>query len=139
MNCAFNHGQSGNIIVDPKNIMETAVIITYIRGAALQNFAVRSFHQISGVIPGLILCLVIIMPDHIKNRIGRSVSDPSVCHMSVFNIHDRIFRILCFQIMNDYFAVRAELTGNIVSNLFQYSKPSHSLPPPLLLFSFILT
>ena len=95
MNCAFNHGQSGNIIVDPKNIMETAVIITYIRGAALQNFAVRSFHQISGVIPGLILCLVIIMPDHIKNRIGRSVSDQTV--MSIVPI------LIVYLFLNRYF------------------------------------
>ena len=48
--CAFDHGQLGDIIVDAEYIMKASVIISDIGSAAFQDLAIGSFHQITGVI-----------------------------------------------------------------------------------------
>ena len=65
------------------------------------------------------------MTDYIKNSIGRSVSDSTTCHMSVFYMDNGMFWIVCFEIMDHDLAFRTKLRGQIPRNLFKYSKSSH--------------
>lgn len=48
--CTFDHGQFGDVIVDTEYIMKASIIISDIGSTAFQDLAIGSFHQITGVI-----------------------------------------------------------------------------------------
>ena len=96
--------------------MKGTIVIMNVGSAALQDLAVCCFHQITGMVFGG--CSFFLIADRIKNSIGWSVSDISVCNMTIYDVDDGMFRLRSFQIMDYYFTVRSELGSKISSDLF---------------------
>ena len=107
MKRGIDHGQLGDVKVDPENIMKRSVIIMYIGSAAFQDLAIAGLHQIAGMVRRL-TSLMVPVADHIKNCIRRPVSNASSCNVSVYDINNGVFRILGFQVVNHNFTVRPE-------------------------------
>ena len=91
----FDHSKLGNVIIDSENIMKGTIVIMNVGSAALQDLAVCCFHQITGMVFGG--CSFFLIADRIKNSIGWSVSDISVCNMTIYNVDDGMFRLRSFQ------------------------------------------
>ena len=120
MQCTFNHSKFGNIVVDSKYIVKTAVIVTNIGSTAFQNLTIRSLHQISGMILNFIrriTAFFVVMADDIKYSIGRTIADPSAGNMTIFDIYNRMFRIVCLKIVDHDFTIRTKLRSEITCNL----------------------
>ena len=110
----FDHSKLGNVIIDSENIMKGTIVIMNVGSAALQDLAVCCFHQITGMVFGG--CSFFLIADRIKNSIGWSVSDISVCNMTIYDVDDGMFRLPKF---SDHWittsTVRSELRSKIKS------------------------
>ena len=120
MQSVFHNGEFGNVVVDAKNVMQAAVVVADVGCAAFQDLSVGCLHQVSGVILKFLLpaSLFIIVAYNVKNCVGRSVADAPVGDVAVLDIYDRVLGIVGFQIMDHNLAVRTELAGYVVRDLF---------------------
>ena len=75
--------------------MKGTIVIMNVGSAALQDLAVCCFHQITGMVFGG--CSFFLIADRIKNSIGWSVSDISVCNMTIYDVDDGMFRLRSFR------------------------------------------
>ena len=120
MQGVLHNGELGDVVVDAENVMQAAVVVADVGCAAFQDLSVGCLHQVSGVILKFLLpaSLFIIVAYNVKNCVGRSVADAPVGDVAVLDIYDRVLGIVGFQIMDHNLAVRTELAGYVVRDLF---------------------